>query len=222
MRGASNHNKATTLINTLDPVSVDLVIPRLPERDWTYDEAKCAVLEEFGGEDILYTKKSEFSSIKFKRHESLNEFADRFYHNAQVLLGSHTIKRFDVRAAMRQATSPYTKLHQAMVLAYAKGKDVLEIVEFLQGHSETFNAPNKGSPIKAIKQHYDKPRPQIEDLPRKQLQAKEPSTSPKKGPYCGNCQTTNHWRSQCPQNRKSAHVVTSTIETSQEGKDRAD
>ena len=60
MRGASNNQKATTLITTLDAISVNLVMPRLPNLDWSYSEAKNAVLEEFGGKDILFSKKSEF------------------------------------------------------------------------------------------------------------------------------------------------------------------
>ncbi|KAJ9069702.1 hypothetical protein DSO57_1015781 [Entomophthora muscae] len=143
MRGATNHQKATTLITTLDATRVNLVMPHLPATNWTYQEARKAVLEEFGGEDILFTRKSEFGAIKFSPGKNLQEFAEQFYHDALVLLSSGTVSTFDIRAAMKQATHPYKELHRAMTPAYTKGKVMLEIVDCLQSHAKTFGPPNR-------------------------------------------------------------------------------
>ena len=53
MRGASDHMKATTLINTLDPTCVDVIMPCLPLGSWTYEDARQAVIKEFGSETRL-------------------------------------------------------------------------------------------------------------------------------------------------------------------------
>ncbi|KAJ9079955.1 hypothetical protein DSO57_1030237 [Entomophthora muscae] len=147
MRGASNHQKATTLIITLDAISVNLVMPRLPATNWTYQEARQAVLEEFGREDILFTRKSKFGAIKFAPGKTPGGAAPQ-------------------------------ELHRAMAPAYAKGKDILEIVDCLCSHAKTFGPPNQPK-SKQPKPTYKKPRFQKED-PTKSS-AHPPDV---KGPYC--------------------------------------
>ncbi|KAJ9059536.1 hypothetical protein DSO57_1001605 [Entomophthora muscae] len=48
MYGANNQDKATTLLNQLDAASTDLIIPHMPQNNWSYAAAKQALLYKFG------------------------------------------------------------------------------------------------------------------------------------------------------------------------------
>ncbi|KAJ9076566.1 hypothetical protein DSO57_1024891 [Entomophthora muscae] len=176
-------------------------MPRLTATDWTYQEARQAVIEEFGGEEILFTRKSKFGTIKFAPGKTLKEFVERFYHDVLVDIGSSMVSSFDIHAAMKQTTHPYKELHRAMAPAYTKGKDVSEIVDCLFSHTEMFGHPNRPEP-KQPKTAYKKTRFQKEDSAK--FSAHPPNV---KGPYCIACNTTGHCKLTCPTNAKKVHVV---------------
>ena len=49
---------SSTVVNCLDPRSLDLVMPHFPGTKWTYKEAKTAILDEFCfQESIVLAKK---------------------------------------------------------------------------------------------------------------------------------------------------------------------
>ena len=87
MFGATNREKATTVINCLDTVCVELVMLHLPAKRWSYYEACAAIIAEFGSKAYVATKKDAFMRIKIKDDETIEEFADRFYYDAQILMG---------------------------------------------------------------------------------------------------------------------------------------
>ena len=85
MFGATDREKATTVINCLDTVCVELVMPHLPAKRWSYYEAQAAIIAKFGSKAYVATKKYAFMRIKINYNEKIEEFADWFYYNAQIL-----------------------------------------------------------------------------------------------------------------------------------------
>ena len=76
MSKASNADKATTVVNCLYTASIELVMPHFTTNHWTFNEAKDAIITEFGNAEQVATKKMEFLGIEFNRGESLADFAD--------------------------------------------------------------------------------------------------------------------------------------------------
>ena len=67
MEGASDYEKASTVINCLDTASIDFFMPHLPSVKWTYLQAKTAITKEFGNSKSIATCKMEFLNIQFKK-----------------------------------------------------------------------------------------------------------------------------------------------------------
>ena len=53
MSGAPDAVKASYLLNCLDSEAVDLIMPSLPNRKWTYQDIKDAILSEFYNKEML-------------------------------------------------------------------------------------------------------------------------------------------------------------------------
>ena len=64
MFGATDREKATTVINCLDTVCVELVMPHLPAKRWSYYEACATIIAKFGSEANVATKKDTFIRVK--------------------------------------------------------------------------------------------------------------------------------------------------------------
>lgn len=60
MCGADDHTKATKLIDALDLVFIDVIMPQLPECGWIYEISRLVVIQEFGSEKILQARKQDF------------------------------------------------------------------------------------------------------------------------------------------------------------------
>lgn len=69
MFGGTDQDRASTVINCLGTVSIDKVMPHLPENWWTYTQAKTAILEQFGNADTIITLKTKFLAIEIKQDE---------------------------------------------------------------------------------------------------------------------------------------------------------
>lgn len=58
--GASNQDKATTILNQIGASSTNLIITNMPENDWLYQAAKNALLHEFGSLGRLTELNNDF------------------------------------------------------------------------------------------------------------------------------------------------------------------
>ncbi|KAJ9070676.1 hypothetical protein DSO57_1005204 [Entomophthora muscae] len=105
--GAPDTKKAYLIINLLDPMSRDIIMLSLPAGNITYQDAKSAILREFGSTVCMIEHKDLFSDFKFKTNETLSEFANQFYHKAQVLLGAGAIVEHNAKLAMKNTVKPY-------------------------------------------------------------------------------------------------------------------
>lgn len=146
MHGATDQDKATTLLNQLDAASTDLIVPHMPVNDWSYAAAKDALLHEFGSVARTTERKNEFLMINFKKDETIQEFADRFYLEAQILTGSGSLTVHDAHIALKGAVKPYETLYRTLLPAFQDHCTLDGMVRYLRQCGDTFGAPNVAKP----------------------------------------------------------------------------
>ncbi|KAJ9082753.1 hypothetical protein DSO57_1001819 [Entomophthora muscae] len=144
--GAPDTEKAYLIINLLDPMSRDIIMPSLPAGNITYQDARSAILREFGSTFCMIERKDLFSDIEFKTNKTLSKFADQFYNEAQVLLGASAIVEHNTKLAMKNAVKPYQELYWAMNLFLGQEFTIVQMLDYLCCLEATHNAPNKEKP----------------------------------------------------------------------------
>ncbi|KAJ9057206.1 hypothetical protein DSO57_1024862 [Entomophthora muscae] len=142
MYGANNQDKATTLLNQLNAASTNLIIPHMPQNDWSYAVAKQALLYEFGSISRVTEQKNEFLMIQFQKDKSIAEFADQFYLEAQVLTGSGSLTVHDAHIALHSAVKPYEVLYCTLMLAFQDNCSIDGMIQYLCQCGDTFGPPN--------------------------------------------------------------------------------
>ncbi|KAJ9075643.1 hypothetical protein DSO57_1033932 [Entomophthora muscae] len=145
MYGANNQDKATTLLNQFDAASTDLIILHMPKHDWLYAEAKNALLYKFGSISQVTERKNEFLMISFRKDETITDFANCFYLEAQILTGSGSLTVYDAHIALRAAVKPYKALYQTLMSAFQNNCTLDSMVRYLHQCGDTFRPPNTGS-----------------------------------------------------------------------------
>ena len=205
MYGASDQDKATTLLNQLDAASTDLIIPHMPENDWSYQAAKDALLHEFGSLGRLTERKKEFLSIQFRRDESINEFADRFYLEAQTLTGSGTLTVHDAHIALKSAVRPYKTLYRTLMPALQDGTSVESMMRYLRQCADTFSAPNQS---RHRSNNHGSGGHHREPAEKAQVSAPRPSPGKKdlSGVTCHRCNRRGHYATDC-KSKTAVHVL---------------
>ena len=92
--------------------------------------------------DTIITLKTKFLTIEIEQDETLNPFGDRFYHQAQVLMGSKAIANYDTKIAMIHAVKSHSELHKVMLPVLLHKYSFFEMVEHLQ-RCDTIMGANK-------------------------------------------------------------------------------
>lgn len=142
MYGATDIEKASTIINCLDPASIDLVMPHLPQRQWTYQEVRDAIIIEFNNPEAINTRKMEFSKLMIQEDETLDKFADRYYAECQYLTGVGALSTFDAKIALQHALEPHNQIYIAMIPAFIHNSKPQEFVQYLKRVGQQFGVPN--------------------------------------------------------------------------------
>lgn len=92
----------------------------------------------------MATYKKKFFKIEFRPNETLIDFADRFYHKAQILVGAGLIKDFDSKIAMEHKIKPYKKLQVAIIPAFNdRNCNTKGLVDYLQICATSIKIPMK-------------------------------------------------------------------------------
>ncbi|KAJ9058994.1 hypothetical protein DSO57_1006767 [Entomophthora muscae] len=118
MYEANNQDKAITLLTQLDAASTDLIILHMPGHGWSYTAAKS---EHFMSSEALLgllREKNEFLMISFKKDNTITDFADRFYHKAQILMGLGSLTVHDAHIALHAAVKHYKALYCTLMPAF--------------------------------------------------------------------------------------------------------
>ncbi|KAJ9056531.1 hypothetical protein DSO57_1032086 [Entomophthora muscae] len=145
MYGANNQDKATTLLNQLDAASTDLIILHMPKHNWLYAAAKNTLLYKFGSIAWVTERKNEFLMISFRKDETIADFANCFYLEAQILTGSGSLTVHDAHIALCAAVKPYKALYQTLMPAFQDNFTLDGMVRYLRQCGDTFRPPNTGS-----------------------------------------------------------------------------
>ncbi|KAJ9088605.1 hypothetical protein DSO57_1021371 [Entomophthora muscae] len=141
MYGANNQEKATPLLNQLDTANTYLIIPHMPEHDWSYTAAKNALLYKFGSIFWVTERKNEFLMIGFKKDKTITDFVERFYLEAQILMGLGLLTVHDTHITLRAAVKPYKALYRTLMPAFQDNCTLDGIVRYLHQCGNTFGPP---------------------------------------------------------------------------------
>ena len=226
--GASERQKASVLVNCLDAVSANLIMPKLQVASLTYKNAKCLILEEFGGPEMLTTWKMAFLNMSFKRDKRVVDFAENFYREAQILSGSHILSDFDACIALQNVYKPFQSLYQAMLPAFNLYYDISKMVDYLCCCDATFDSPNRGNQDRfpSLQDHIEPRYKHTDCQDRPTCQQGNLVDNPQAKPdwskvVCRKCNKTGHFVSQCQtgnQKEPNVHLICNT----EEGKAQAE
>lgn len=87
-------------------------------------------------------KKEEFFNISFRKGETLANFAKRFYHDAQILLGAGVMNQLDCRITMTRALKPYKQIWGTMFSVLGKCDTIQMATEHLARLDAMYGPPN--------------------------------------------------------------------------------
>ncbi|KAJ9084761.1 hypothetical protein DSO57_1020838 [Entomophthora muscae] len=138
MYRANNQDKATTLINQLDAASTDISNLHMPKHNWSYAVAKNTLLYKFGSIDWVTERKNEFLMNSFRKDETIADFANCFYFEAQILTGSGSLTVHDAHIALRDTVKPYKVLYQTPMPAFQDNCILDGMVSYLRQCGDTF------------------------------------------------------------------------------------
>ncbi|KAJ9062820.1 Cleavage and polyadenylation specificity factor subunit 4 [Entomophthora muscae] len=186
-------------------------MPSLPAGNITYQDARSAILREFGSTVCMIEHKDLFSDIEFKTKKTLSKFADQFYHKAQVLLGASAMVEHNAKLAMKNAVNPYQELYWAMNLFLGQEFTMVQMLDYLCRLEATHNASNKEKP------KYTRPvntnTPANGSTKIRQTQERQ---IPLTDITCYRCWNKGHYATKCPNGQK-VHVV--YVPAKEQGKD---
>ncbi|KAJ9075454.1 hypothetical protein DSO57_1035984 [Entomophthora muscae] len=112
------------------------------EHNWSYAAAKNALLYKFGSISWVTERKNEFLIISFKKDKTIADFADWFYLEAQILMGSGLLTVHDVHIALHAAVKPYEVLYHTLMPAFQDNCTLDGMVWYLRQCGNTFGLPN--------------------------------------------------------------------------------
>ncbi|KAJ9075916.1 hypothetical protein DSO57_1031122 [Entomophthora muscae] len=121
-------------------------MPNLPAGNITYQDARSAILREFGSIVCMIEHKDCFSDIKFKTNKTLSKFSDQFYHKAQVLLGAGAMVEHGTKLAMKNTVKPYHELYWAIKLFLGQEFPMVQMLDYLCRLEATTMHPTRKSP----------------------------------------------------------------------------
>ncbi|KAJ9061352.1 hypothetical protein DSO57_1021537 [Entomophthora muscae] len=176
-------------------------MPSIPAGNSTYQDARSAILREFGSTVCMIECKDLVSDIEFKTNKTHSKFADQFYHKAQVLLGAGSMMEHNAKLAMKNTVKPYQELYWAINLFLGQEFTMVHMLDYLCCLEATNNAPNKEKPKYTCPVNTNTPA--IGSTKIRQTQERQ---IPLTDITCYRCQNKGHYAAKCP-NEQKVHVV---------------
>ncbi|KAJ9062875.1 hypothetical protein DSO57_1005997 [Entomophthora muscae] len=180
----------------------------MPKHNWLYAAAKKALLYKFDSIALVTERNNEFLMIIFRKEETITDFANCFYLEAQILTGSGSLTVHDAHIALCATVKPYKALYQALMPAFQDNCTLDGMVCYLRQCGDTFGPPNTGS----------KPHP-VSNYPGR-LEAPINNKSPSKPNItkviCHCCNWKGHYASIC--NSKTGIHALPPLEPEVQGK----
>ncbi|KAJ9053281.1 hypothetical protein DSO57_1025921 [Entomophthora muscae] len=98
--------------------------------------------------------------ISFRKDETIADFANCFYLEAQILTGSGLLTVHDAHIALCASVKPYKSLYQTLMPAFQDNCTLESMVHYLRQCGDTFRPPNTGSkpcPVSNYPGHLEAP-----------------------------------------------------------------
>ncbi|KAJ9051598.1 hypothetical protein DSO57_1003151 [Entomophthora muscae] len=83
--------------------------------------------------------------ISFRKDETITDFPNCFFLEAQILTGSGSLTVHDAHIALCATVKPYKTLYQTLMLAFQDNCTLDSMVRYLRQCGDTFGPPNTGS-----------------------------------------------------------------------------
>ncbi|KAJ9088688.1 hypothetical protein DSO57_1020739 [Entomophthora muscae] len=139
--------------------------------------------------------------ISFRKDETIADFANHFYLEAQIFTGSGSLTVNNAHIALHAAVKPYEALYQTLMPAFQDKCTLDSMVRYLRQCGDTFGPPNTGS----------KPRP-VSNYPGRSEAPINNNKSPSKPNItkviCHHCNQKGHYSSSC-NSKTGIHVLPS-------------
>ncbi|KAJ9058569.1 hypothetical protein DSO57_1011024 [Entomophthora muscae] len=146
MYRAINELKKENILTCLHPTCQEVVVPKLPSLV-TWEDMKCLLIEEFGGDLSLEVKKDAFMHIAFKPKETLAEFANCFYIEGQQLITSCQLTPQEAYTACSEAL----KVNQLLCLHFKAHKASLNSMKSIKTLLQDMNLIHGGTVVRKTK-----------------------------------------------------------------------
>ncbi|KAJ9071601.1 hypothetical protein DSO57_1035368 [Entomophthora muscae] len=121
-------------------------MPRLPEHGWTFANVSKALVDEFGSKEALNNQKMDFVEGNIRKGETMQDFTDRFYQEAQTLIYLKTASFIDVKSALINAVQPNKNLSLALKSGIYRAHNVSDLICHLLTFKEDFEVPMPSGP----------------------------------------------------------------------------
>ncbi|KAJ9065932.1 hypothetical protein DSO57_1014552 [Entomophthora muscae] len=156
MYGADEAMKNSAIFKCLDSETQTFIMPRLPERGWTFVNVSKALMDEFGSKEALNNQKMDFVEGGIRKGETMQEFADRFYLEAQILISLKAGSFIDVKSALLNAVQPKNNISLALKSGIYGAHNVFDLIFHLLTFKDDFEVPMPSGP-RAFQENRNKP-----------------------------------------------------------------
>ncbi|KAJ9078208.1 hypothetical protein DSO57_1009127 [Entomophthora muscae] len=138
--------KNSAIFNCLNSETHTIIIPRLPEQGWTFSNVSKALMDEFGSKEALNNRKIDFVEEGIRKGETIQEFADRFYFEAQNLISLKAASFINVKSDLLNAAQPNKNLSLALKSGIYGTHNVSDLICHLLTFKDDFEVPMPSGP----------------------------------------------------------------------------
>ncbi|KAJ9087815.1 hypothetical protein DSO57_1029296 [Entomophthora muscae] len=156
---ATEELKKEHILTCLHPTCQEVLVPELPSIV-TWEDMKCLLIEEFGGDLSLEVKRDAFMYIAFKPKETLAEFADHFYIEKQQLTASRQLTPHEAYTACSNALKEnqllclHFKAHKVSLVSMKSIKTLFQDMDLNHGGTVVCKTKANNSGITSCTPHF--------------------------------------------------------------------